>query len=1015
MPSHPAADLVGTLNPLADRFVREDVDVRVEFRLLGEVTAWFDRQPVDLGHQRQRSVLATLLVDANRPVPTEELIDRVWGERLPNRVRESLYSYLSRLRGVLAATGEASIARQPAGYVLSVDPAAIDLHRFRALVAQAHEDDDRAPGLLARALELWRGEVADGADTPWFGELREQVAAERLAARLDLGDRQLRAGDTRPLLLDLPALAERYPLDERLAQQLMLALYRGGRQAEALAGYEKLRRTLADTLGVDPSPPLRELHQRILTEDPALAPPAEWPRRNDLPRDVTDFTGRTEEIARLAGTLERARGGAVVVSAIDGMAGIGKTVLAVHAAHRLTARFPDGQLFLDLHGHTPGTPPIEPAAALASLLRAIGVPGERIPDSLDERAGLWRSRLAGRKALVLLDNAADAAQVRPLLPGAAGCLALITSRNRLTDLDVALSLSLDVLPADDALALFTDIVGAERITPDLAAARAVVQLCGCLPLAVRIAAARLRSRPAWTVADLVARLRDDRLAELATGDRSVSAAFALSYQFLTTEQQRLFRELGLLPVDSFDVYVAAALIDVAPREAGRLLDDLLDAHLIEQRVDGRFRLHDLLRQHARETVERDEPADARHAAITRVLDYYLHTTNLAAAHFAPGRRHAMAELAFPPVHTPAFDGQPTALAWCDSEYANLMSVTTYAAEWKHDAHVWQLAHALWYFFFLRGYYQDWIATNDTALISTERLGDERAHADTLRFLGTAYWRTGDFAAALHHHQLALDHYRTLKDQAGEAAALRNLGLVRERLGRYVEAIADAQAGLALHRVVGDRRGEGAALTSLGRMQRQLGHYAEALEYQQQALGLLRAVDDPWGQAGCLREQGICAARLGRYDEALDKLRESAALHRKLANGSGEANSLNQIGVVYRLRGEYTEAIDHHEQALELTRDVGDHSEMEVLNELGETCLAAGLTDRAREHHAHALRLAVSTDQRHQQAKAHNGIAQTLQHVDPDAAREHWRQALVIFDDLGVPEADHVRAQLPATP
>jgi len=985
--------------------------VRVAFHLLGDVAAWFDGRPVGLGHQRQRSVLAALLVDANRPVATEELVDRVWGERLPNQVRESLYSYLSRLRGVLAATGEATIVKQPAGYVLTVDPAAIDLHRFRALVADAHENTDNARELLERALEEWHGEFADGIDTPWFTQLRETLAAERLAARLDLGDRQLGENDPKSLLIDLPALAERHPLDERLAGQLMLALYHGGRQADALARYDRLRRTLADTFGVDPAPPLRELHQRILTEDPTLTPTTDRPHRNDLPRDITDFAGREAEIARLVDALDRVRGGAVVVSAIDGMAGIGKTVLAVHAAHQLAERFPDGQLFLDLHGHTPGTPPIDPAAALAALLRALGVPGERIPDSLDERAGLWRAHLAGRKTLVLLDNALDATQVRPLLPGAASCLALITSRNRLTDLDVTLSLSLDVLSADDAITLFTDIVGAERVAADPVSAREVVALCGCLPLAVRIAAARLRSRPGWTVADLAARLRDDRLAELVTGDRSVSAAFTLSYQLLSDAQQRLFRGLGILPVDTFDVYVAAALIGVSSREAERLLEDLLDAHLIEQRSDGRFRLHDLLRQHARETAERDEPAQARHDAVTRVLDYYLHTTNLAAAHFAPGRRYAMAELAFTPEHTPEFDGQPAALAWCESEYPNLMSVIAYAADYKQDAHVWQLAHALWYFFFLRGYYQDWITTNELALAATERIGDRRAHADTLRFLGTAYWRTGDFAAALHHHQLAMDGYRRLGDQAGEAAALRNLGLVRERLGRYAEAMADTRAGLALHHTLGDQRGQGAALTALGRMHRQLGRYAEAVEYQGQAIELLRAVGDPWGQAGSLREQGICAARLGRYDDALDSLRESAALHRKLGNGSGEAHSLNQIGVVHRLRGEFTEAIDQHQQALEQTRDVGDHSEMEVLNELGETYLAAGRPDQAREHHTHALQLALATDQRHQQANAHNGIAHAIRDVDPETAQEHWRAALAIYTELGVPEADHVRAHL----
>ncbi|WP_162184778.1 AfsR/SARP family transcriptional regulator [Allokutzneria albata] len=586
----------------------------MRFRLFGGVEARVDDQLVDVGHARRQCVLVSLLVEANRPVSAEQLIERVWGDCPPTSARNALHGYLARLR-----TAGLEINRSPGGYVLVADERSVDLHRFRQLLAQARSaEDERALALYDQALELWHGEPFAGLDTAWLTTVRTTLEAERAAAELDHTDVRLRCGQHADLVLPLTARAEQHPLDERLAGQLMLALYRCGRQAEALTRYEYVRNCLAEELGTDPGPALRRLHQQILREDPALALTAP---RSDLPGDVADFTGRADEIQRL---LDTSSGTTVVISAIDGMAGIGKTTLALRAAHQLADRYPDGQLFLDLHGYTEGRQPMEPAAALGSLLCAVGVSVEQIPDSVEERASRWRAELAQRKVLVVLDNAATAAQVRPLLPGTAGSLTLVTSRRRLADLDTACSISLELLPRADAIALLTRIIGRQRADAEPVAIEEVAQLCGYLPLALRIAAARLRSRPAWSVAHLAERLRDERrrLSELTVGDRSVAAAFSLSYHDLPPEQRRLFRLLGLVPGPHWDAYLAGALTGTPFTEAEEGLEQLLDVHLLTQPAPGRYQLHDLLREHARTVAFAEETEAERAAATDRVLGYY---------------------------------------------------------------------------------------------------------------------------------------------------------------------------------------------------------------------------------------------------------------------------------------------------------------------------------------------------------------------------------------------------------
>ncbi|MET1072133.1 MAG: BTAD domain-containing putative transcriptional regulator, partial [Umezawaea sp.] len=469
----------------------------LRLRMLGTVEAFVDGHRIDVGPARQQCVLAALLRDANRRVSVDQLVDRVWGQRPPQRAVGTLHSYLTRVRRALA--GVATITRQSGGYVLGVEEADVDLHHFRDLVTRARATEE--PELYDRALGLWRGEAFAGLDTPWVAMVREQLGRERLAAELDRNDLALRLGDYADVLPSLRSRTAEQPLDERMAAQLMVALYHAGRQADALEHFDRTRRLLAQELGSDPSPPLRRVHEAILRGRVAEAEPAARVVRNDLPGDLADFTGREEELRHVLAAIPANPGAptAVVIDAIDGMAGVGKTTLAVHLAHLLTDRYPDAQLFVDLHGHASDRDATDPMTALDTLLRALGVSGDRIPADLAERSALWRSELATRRALVVLDNAADSAQVRPLLPGTSSGLTLITSRRRLLDLESARVLSLELMPHRDAVSLFRSVVGDDRVDQEPAVVEEVVGLCGHLPLALRIAAARLRSRPKWTV------------------------------------------------------------------------------------------------------------------------------------------------------------------------------------------------------------------------------------------------------------------------------------------------------------------------------------------------------------------------------------------------------------------------------------------------------------------------------------------------------------------------------------
>jgi DNA-binding SARP family transcriptional activator/tetratricopeptide (TPR) repeat protein len=978
--------LVRTALNITEVVVMESVEIR--FGVLGPLQVRSGDALLVMPGKRPSVVLASLAMSAGRMVSLETLADHVWGDRLPLSATDSLRSLVSRLRSVV---GPAAIQTMAAGYLLDVDPELVDLLRFRRLVEKAARagDPGKAREVLGEALSLWRGDPLAGLASERLqrdvvpGLVEEHLTALERRVVLDLA-----AGVHGALVAELRELVGRHPLRESLWGLLITAQDEAGRRADALETYHRLRAELRERLGVEPVGKLRELYHRLLVDPVAASAGAAVVGderhvagtetrvgSNELPGDIADFTGRDRELGQLLAAAAPGGGAqTVTISAIDGMAGVGKTTLAVHLAHRLADRFPDGQLFINLHGHTPGHAALEPAAALDNMLRAVGVPGERIPDSLAQRAGLWRSKLSGRRVLVLLDNAATAAQVRPLIPGAAGCLAIVTSRRHIADLDSAHSLSLDILQAPDALAMFTAVVGADRSAAEPAAVAEVLGQCGYLPLAIRIAAARLHARPAWSVRYLATRLADEqhRLAELAAGERSVASAFALSYRHLPPAHQRMFRLLGLHPGTSIDAYLTAALAGVDLREAESVLEDLLDAHLLYQPAPGRYRFHDLLRQYAYDAAIEEENSQDRDQAIHRTLDYYVATTDRVRDHLALKGEHAHIELTYPPAHLPSMDDRSRALAWVEQEHTNLTAIITYVADHQWDRHLCQLSNAVWRSFRIHGHLHDWIDAQERAVVAAERLGDAHVLADMERILGAVYWESGRYPDAIDHCQKALSLYQETGDSRAQAVTLSNLGVCYWKRRQYEQALEHLQRALAAGRSTGSDFAEATIQVNLGLVCLGLARYDEAVGHNERALALYRQADDQRGQGGATSNLGVAHGCLGHSDTALD----------------------------------------YHRRAVELLRASGDRvGESDVLNDYAETLRTLGHLDQARDHYRQALELARQMNSRLQQARAHNGIAFTLQDICTATAQDHWQQALAFYTDLGVPEADDIQRTL----
>ncbi|MGW2180729.1 AfsR/SARP family transcriptional regulator [Streptomyces sp. NPDC001732] len=919
----------------------------MEFRVLGRVEVVIGGRAGHVGYARQQCVLAALLVDIGRRVSVDQLIDRVWGERPPQRARDALYSYLSRLRRVLAPAGT-GIERCDGGYLLRAQEDAVDLHRFRRLLERARtvDDDAQADDLYGAALGLWRGEPFGSADSPWIHRLRQGLHQERLAAESDRGDRALRCGRHTRLLAELPVRIEEHPLDERLVGQLMLALCRVGRPAEALDHYRRLRHRLAEELGVDPGERLQRLHQDVLTGDPALSGPSEPPAPvvgpsvpRQLPPSVLHLVGRGHELGFLDAqlkVLDDGPGTSPIVS-VSGVAGVGKTTLAVHWARRVADRFPDGQLCLDLRGFGPAGAPMAPFEGARRLLEALGVRPERIPADTPGRVALFRSVTDGKRLLLVLDNARGTDQVEPLLPGSPGCLVLVTSRRRLTGLVArhqAQHLSLAVLTPAAARELVAARLGAERAGAEPEAVTELAERCDRLPLALSIAAARACTLPSLPVAALVEELRDERhrLTALSTGDgedTDLLSVFTWSYGALSPGAARLFRLLAVHPEPDFALPVAAAASGLAPADTRVLLAELVDAHLVRPGTTGRFLLHDLLRAYAGTRLAADERAEDAHAAAHRVFDHYLHTA-LAADRLLDEHRDPVA------VRAPAAGARPQPMAtheqaerWFRAEHAVLLAAVRQAASTGLPGHAWQLAWAIGTHLHRRGAWQEWVEAQRIALTAALDCGDRAGIAHARHGLGLACAWAGRREEAHTHLTTGLREYADLADERGQAHTHRTLAWLAQRQGRPAQALEHAEGTLRHYTAAGFVPGQASALNVIGWCETLLGRHREALSACRRALDLFEQAGNRTGQAYCWDSLAHAYRGLGREAEAIDCFRQALSLFRALGDRYNQATALTGLGDGHAARGDHDEATACHREALAILRELG-HPEADDL-------------------------------------------------------------------------------------
>jgi DNA-binding SARP family transcriptional activator len=928
---------------------------RLEFCLLGPLTVRRDGVAVPVPPGKQRALLALLLLRAGQPVTAGQLAELLWATAPPPpSATATVRNYMKRLRQALGTAGQNRIVTQPGGYLISVDDGELDIaameHELTAARRAARDADwQQASRHAAAAIGLWRGEPLCDVDLPMLGEqevprlteLRLQAHELRIEADLNLA----RHTD---VVADLRQLATAHPLREHLHALLMLALYRCGRRAEALEAYRQARNVLVQEIGGDPGPELQALQRQILHDDPALAPPPSPPGDaaeceppatsalsppvpRQLPGGVSHFTGRTAELAALTGLLDQASAqppGTVVISAIGGTAGVGKTALAVHWAHQVAGRFGDGQLYVNLRGFGPSGTPAAPEAAIRGFLDALGVPPGQIPPGPEAQAGLYRSLLAGRRMLIVADNARDEQQVRPLLPASPASLVIVTSRNQLGGLGAAEGarlISLDVLTHGEAVQLLAARLGTARAAAEPAAAGRIASLCAHLPLALAVAASRAAARPGFSLAALAAELADaaGRLDALDVGDpgSSVRAVFSWSTRQLTAQAARMFRLLGIHPGPDISVLAAASLAAMGEADARRLLRELARAYLIAEHVPGRYAFHDLLRAYAAEQAHDSDSQADLDAATGRVLDHYLHTAAGAALLLNP----AQEPVVLAPRRPGAAAGQPAdrrqALAWFESEHQVLLAAVTLAAGSGFDAHAWQLPWAMTSFLQPRGHWQEWAATLRIALDAATRLGDTSAQAVSGRLLAMACTDLGDHDQARGHFASSLTLYQRLGNRLGEARIQQSLGMLAYRQSRYADALGHAEQALRLSQAIGDKTFEAVALNNVGWYHGLLGDYQQARAFCRQALTLS-------AETGHRRLEGVAWDSVGYAEHHLGNLAEAAACYQhalsicqEVGNRVSEAEALTHLGDTHRAAGELAQARKAWQQALAILENL----------------------------------------------------------------------------------------------
>lgn len=942
--------------------------------VLGPVRAWREEQEVALGSPQQRAVLATLALRRGRPATIGELVDALWGTEPPRGAVTVLRTYVSRLRKVLEpergpGAGPQVIVSAADGYLLRVAPDALDVAVFERRVAEAKKTRTAgkltaARELLGSALELRHGRPLAGVPGPLAESERHRLDEQWLAALETRLDIDLRLGRHEDLIAELTALAAQHPLRERPHELLMLALYRSGRQAEALAAFHGIQRTLATELGVDPGEGLVDLHARILSADPSLrAPepaestgPAPAPagpsvpaatRPAQLPADLPVFTGRDSELAQTHALLpaDGRLPNAVVISAIGGMAGVGKTTLAVHWAHEIAHRFPDGQLYVNLRGFDPSGTAMPPDEATHTFLDALGVPPEQLPDRPEGRTALYRSLLAERRVLLLLDNARDTEQVRPLLPTGPGCLAIVTSRNQLTGLiasDGAHPLTLTPLPLADARDFLARRIGAARMAAEPEAADAIITSCARLPLALAIVAARAATHPSFPLHAVADELRDSHgsLDAFTGGDLStdVRAVFSWSYQALSAPAARLFRLLAATPGPDISAPAAAALAGLDRRAIRALLAELTHAHLLTEHFPGRYVFHDLLRIYAAEQADREETAQEREQAVERVLIWYLHTADAASRFLTPDRQRVPLLPLLPDCEPLQFTTYDQALSWCSTERANLVAAISHAAGTHHAGIAWRLTAVLWGFFYLRSHTNDWLSSNQLSLSAARRAGDRQGEAECCTGVANALTNAGRLEEAIASYQQALTCWQALGNEVGVSRIMGNLGDVCLRAGRYDDALEHLQQALEIDRAHGHGWGEGICLNNMGEAHLRLGHLDEARAYLEEALIVQRATDNTWVEGISLDFLGTVHHQLHHHDESIAHYRQALTKHQEVGNRWGEAQTIDHLGDVFLAGGDPDAARAHWSRALALLEEfnhpdaVGIHEKLQGLGE-----------------------------------------------------------------------------------
>ncbi|QFQ98198.1 tetratricopeptide repeat protein [Streptomyces phaeolivaceus] len=934
----------------------------LRFSVLGPVRAWRGAEPLATGSPQQRALLAALLLREGRTATANELIDALWGDDPPSQALAAVRTYASRLRKVLSP---GVLVSESGGYaVRALSGGALDLAVAQELATDAEKaknsgDLCHARHLLNKALGLWDGEVLASLPGPYAETQRARLDEWRLQLVETRLDMDLEQGCHAEAVSELTALTAAHPLRERLRELLMLALYRSGRQAEALAVYADTRRLLADELGVDPRPGLRELQQRILRADPGLAEPsaplAPEPtagpvRPAQLPATVPDFTGRAAFVGDLSRALAEASGAegqVMAVSALAGIGGVGKTTLAVRVAHRARPDFPDGQLYVDLQGA--GSRPAEPETVLGSFLRALGTADSAIPDSLEERAALYRSVLDGRRVLVLLDNARDAAQVRPLLPGTAGCAALVTARVRMVDLAGAHLVDLDVMSPDEALQLFTKIVGEERVAAERKAALDVVAACGFLPLAIRIAASRLAARRTWTVSVLAAKLADERrrLDELQAGDLAVKATFELGYGQLEPAQARAFRLLGLADGPDISLAAAAAVLDLPPEDTEDVLEILVDTSLLESAAPGRYRFHDLVRLYARACAERDEqPRTERESAMSRLLDFYLATASQVYAIERPGDRLVdhLEPTDYPGLR---FTEGSAALDWLYNEAACLLARVRQSAGTDRLRRAVDLLWAAKDLTESGANSHQYEATARAMCDATRAAGDARAEGRARMMLTNVLLVSGRIQQAEEQARLAMGLAASAQDDRAISWVSNDRGIISLHQGRYADGKTFLEQAIEGYRKAGNRPGVALSLCNLSRAHLGMGSITKAVEIAEQGLAAQLEIGRTMRLANGHFTLGIALTRAGRHTEALSQFSDALGIFGDHRQRLWEGVTNFRIAEAHLAARRPAQAAQYSEQALALGVIGGDRMRGNVLTLLGRALFVLGQADRAR--------------------------------------------------------------------